>query len=125
VSTDGQLGVMPSSARYKRDIQPLNNRSQGLWQLHPVTFRYQQDPQGQRQYGLIAEEVANIYPELVVRDDKGQIESVQYRELIPLLLNEMQHQHAELTNLKAQDAALQARLERLEATLRSKDLASR
>jgi hypothetical protein len=57
-----------------------------------VTFRYKEDPQGERQYALIAEEVARVYPELVVRGDKGDIESVQYRELIPLMLNEMKHQ---------------------------------
>jgi hypothetical protein len=58
VSSNGHLGVLPSSARYKKDIHSLNNRSQGLWQLRPVTFRYKQDPQGERQYGLIAEQVA-------------------------------------------------------------------
>jgi hypothetical protein len=82
VSRSGRLGVLPSSARFKRDIQPLDERSQGLWQLRPVTFRYKQDPQRERQYGLIAEQVAKVYPELVVRGDKGEIESVQYRELI-------------------------------------------
>jgi len=79
-----------------------------------VTFRYKQDPQSLRQYGLIAEEVAKVYPELVVRGSKGEIESVQYRELIPLMLNKMQQQQAVLTELKAQNAALQSRLERLE-----------
>jgi hypothetical protein len=125
VSSSGQLGIVKSSVRYKKDIQSLNNRSQGLWQLHPVTFRYKQDPQGERQYGLIAEQVAKVYPELVVRGDKGEIESVQYRELIPLMLNEMQRQQAALTALKAQNdvlratlaqpnAVFSARLERLE-----------
>jgi hypothetical protein len=131
VSGSGQLGVRPSSARYKRDIQPLDERSQGLWQLHPVTFRYKQDPSNERQYGLIAEQVAEVYPELVVRGEKGEVESVQYEELIPLMLNEMQHQRDEvqhqqaaLNTLKAQNAALQARLERLEHA-RTKTLASR
>ena len=134
VSSTGRLGVLPSSAHYKKDIQPLNN-SQGLWQLRPVTFRYKQDP-SQRQYGLIAEEVAKVYPELVVRGDKGEVESVQYRELIPLMLNEMQHQQAALAELKTQNqilrsalaqqnAVFMARLERLERTSRAKTLASR
>ena len=135
VSSTGRLGVLPSSARYKKDIQPLDERSQGLWQLHPVTFRYKQDPQGEPQYGLIAEQVAKVYPELVVRGDKGEIESVQYHELIPLMLNEMQHQQAALTELKAQNqmlraalaqqnAVFSARLERLERTS-AKTVASR
>ena len=104
----------------------MGERSQGLHQLRPVTFRYKQDAQGQRQYGLIAEEVARVYPELVVRGAKGEVESVQYHELIPMLLNEVQHQQQELTELKAQNERLQAalvqqnaalavRLERLEA----------
>ena len=63
--------------------------------------------QGERQYGLIAEEAAKVYPELVVRGDKGEIESVQYRELIPLMLNEMQHEHTALAALKAQNQMLQ------------------
>jgi len=121
----GQVGVIPSSARFKRDIHDMADRSQGLMQLRPVTFRYKQDQRGQRQYGLIAEEVAKVYPELVVRGDKGEVESVQYRELIPMLLNELQHQRRALdrlqaenknlrTALVAQNAAMAARMERLE-----------
>ena len=122
--------------------RPLDDRSRGLWELRPVTFRYKQDP-SQRQYGLIAEEVAKVYPELVVHGDKGEIESVQYRELIPLMLNEMQqqraamqHQQAALTAIKAQNQSLRvalaqqnalfaARLERLERASHAKMLASR
>jgi hypothetical protein len=117
VNSAGQLGVLPSSARYKKDIQSLNNRSQGLWQLHPVTFRYKQDPQGERQYGLIAEQVAKVYPELVVRGHKGGIESVQYRELIPLMLNEMQHQQAAMQHQQAALTALKAQNDVLRAAL--------
>ena len=113
VSSSGRLGVLPSSARYKSGIQPLNQLSNKLWQLRPVTFRYKQDPQGERQYGLIAEQVSKVYPELVVRGDKGEIESVQYRELIPLMLNEMQHQQATLSQLKAQNRNQQAALTEL------------
>jgi len=120
--TTGQVGVIPSSARFKRDIHDMGGASTDLMKLRPVTFRYKQDLQGQRQYGLIAEEVAKVYPALVVRGDKGEIESVQYRELIPLMLNEMQHQQAALTALEAQNTALQARLERLES---AKTVASR
>jgi len=99
--------------------------SQGLYRLRPVTFRYKQDPQGQRQYGLIAEDVVKVYPELVTKGADGKVESVQYHELIPMLLNEVQRQQQEIAalkaqaqevaELKAQNAALAARLERLEA----------
>jgi len=136
INSNGQLGVgITSSARYKRDIHEIGEGSQGVYQLRPVTFRYKQDPQGQRQYGLIAEEVAKVYPELVTKGADGKVESVQYHELIPMLLNEVQHQQREIaefraqaqqvvelkaqlqevTELKAQNAALAARLERLEA----------
>jgi len=124
INSAGQLGILPSSARYKRDIQTMGARSQGMHQLRPVTFRYKHDPQGQRQYGLIAEEVAKVYPELVVRGTKGEVESVQYHELIPLLLNEVQHQQQALTTqaqqLSAQSqelAELKAQNERLQAAL--------
>src|SRR5262249_27924818 len=126
INSDGQLGTLPSSARYKRDIQDMREGSQGVYQLRPVTFRYKQDTQGQQQYGLIAEEVAKVYPELVTKGADGKVESVQYHELIPMLLNEVQHQQRQIAELKAQNehfqaallqqtAAMAARLGRLEA----------
>jgi polyhydroxyalkanoate synthesis regulator phasin len=136
----GQLGIQFSSSRYKRDIQPMGAHSRGLLQLRPVIFRYKQDAQGERQYGLIAEEVAKVYPELVTRGATGDVEAVRYHEVIPMLLNEVQHQHRQLAELKAQnvrlqatvvqqqerEAALAARLERLEAAVaRAGALASR
>ena len=139
INGQGQLGTQVSSARYKRDIQAMGERSQGLHQLRPVTFRYKQDAQGQRQYGLIAEEVVKVYPELVTKGADGKVESVQYHELIPMLLNEVQYQQQrlsaqsqELAELKAQNeeqraqnAALAARLERLEeGAVRAATLAS-
>jgi hypothetical protein len=85
--SSGQLGFNLSSARYKHDIHDMGERSRGVFQLRPVTFRYTQDPQGVLRYGLIAEEVAGVYPELVVRGPEGTVEGVQYHGLIPLLLN--------------------------------------
>src|SRR5262249_1769289 len=117
ITSRGQLGILTASARYKRDIQDMRERSQGLYQLRPVTFRYKQDPQGPRQYGLIAEDVAKVYPELVVRGAKGEVESVQYHELIPMLLNEVQHQQQEIVELKAQNERLQAALVQQTAAL--------
>jgi hypothetical protein len=136
----GKLGIQLSSSRYKRDIQPMGAHSRGLLQLRPVIFRYKQDAQAERQYGLIAEEVAKVYPELVTRGATGDVEAVRYHEVIPMLLNEVQHQHRQLAELKAQnvrlqatavqqqerEAALAARLERLEAAVaRAGALASR
>jgi hypothetical protein len=70
VTVDGnrQLGVLPSSARYKRDIHDMGGASAGLMKLRPVSFRYKDDPSGTLQYGLVAEEVARVYPELVVME---------------------------------------------------------
>ena len=75
---------------------PPGTSSRGVYQLRPVSFRYKQDPQGVKQYGLVAEEVAGVYPELVIKGEKGEIEGVQYQGLIPLLVNEVQHQQQEL-----------------------------
>ncbi len=74
INAAGQLGTLVSSARYKQDIQPLGDQSQKMHQLRPVRFHYKQLPQGPVQYGLIAEEVAKVYPELVTRNAKGEIE---------------------------------------------------
>jgi hypothetical protein len=116
-TSTGQLGTMPSSARYKRDIQTMGTRSQGLLQLRPVTFRYKEDVQGERQYGLIAEEVAKVYPELVTHGADGEVESVRYHALIPMLLNEIQRQQQELAGQAWQLAELQAQHARLQAVV--------
>ena len=97
----------------------FGGRSLALLQLHPVTIRHKQNPLRTREYGLVAEEVAKVFPEVVTRGPGGAVESVQYDELIPMLLNELQR-------MKAQNAALAARLARLEeAVPRSASLASR
>ena len=95
VSSTGQLGMMVSSARYKREIHDMDAASSNLMKLRPVTFRYKDDPQGIKQYGLVAEEVARVYPELVSYDH-GKVESVHYLTLTAMLLNELQKQALEL-----------------------------
>jgi hypothetical protein len=97
VSSTGQLGVTVSSERYKTAIAPMGANSQKLQELRPVTFHLKTDPKGALQYGLIAEEVAQVYPDLVIRDQTGRIDGVRYDELAPMLLNEMQQQHAQMT----------------------------
>ncbi len=100
VRSTGQLGVVASSDRYKQDIAPLTGASQKLRQLRPVSYRYTAEPDATH-YGLIAEEVEKVMPELVVRDEEGRPESVQYLELIPLLLQERQELQAELARQRA------------------------
>jgi len=102
VTNTGQLGIPVSSARYKRDIHDMDNASSGLMKLRPVTFRYKQDPQAQRQYGLIAEEVARVYPELISYGADGKVITVHYHELVPMLLNELQKKAAQNRRLSAQ-----------------------
>jgi hypothetical protein len=92
----GQLGTVQSSARYKEGVREMADTSGGLMRLRPVVFHYKQamiDGSKPAQYGLIAEEVAKVYPELVVFGKNGEVESVQYQELPAMLLNEVQKQH--------------------------------
>jgi len=113
VTATGQLGVLGSSERFKTDIAPMPELSDRLQQLRPVTFHYKTDRKRVQQYGLIAEEVEKVYPELVVRDQTGAIQGVRYEELAPMLLNEMQKQQrinaaqaGEIRELKGQVAEL-------------------
>jgi trimeric autotransporter adhesin len=110
VNSSGQLGVVVSSERFKTDIAPMESNTAKLEQLRPVTFKLKTDAKGTRQYGLIAEEVAKVYPELVIRDEKGRIDGVRYDELAPMLLNEMKQQAAEIRDLKKMLVEMQANL---------------
>jgi hypothetical protein len=102
VSSSGRLGVLASSERYKTSVAPMGARTDNLLQLRPVTFHLKSEPQGPLQYGLIAEQVAQIYPELVIRDDAGKIQGVRYDALAPMLLNEVQQQKAQLSEQGAE-----------------------
>ena len=120
VSSSGQLGVVLSSRRYKQDIEDMREASSGLMRLRPVTFRYRKpyaDGSSPILYGLIAEEVAEVYPDLVARSVDGQIESVRYQLLDPMLLNELQKQHVTIQTQKEQIRSLEDRLARIEAAL--------
>ncbi|HSY96635.1 MAG TPA: tail fiber domain-containing protein [Steroidobacteraceae bacterium] len=113
VTTTGRLGVLASSERYKTAIAPMASDSAKLQRLRPVTFHLKTEPKGALQYGLIAEEVDKVYPDLVIRNDAGRIEGVRYEELAPILLAEVQQQHkklvaqaSELSDLRQQFAEL-------------------
>ena len=113
VDANGQLGTSRSSIRYKEDVHSMGDASNPLMNLRPVTFRYKEaEPDGGKpiQYGLIAEEVEKVMPDLVIYNDKGTPESVAYEILPSLLLNEYQKQGREL-------AAAKARLEAMEAEM--------
>jgi hypothetical protein len=110
ITASGQLGVLASSERYKTAITTMIPNSIKLQMLRPVTFHLKTEPEGTMQYGLIAEEVNQIYPELVIRNDQGGVEGVRYDELAPILLEEVQQQQRRLVdqnhNLAAQAAQL-------------------
>jgi hypothetical protein len=121
VNSSGQLGVVVSSERFKTDIAPIGPDSAKLEALRPVKFHLKTDPNGAVQYGLIAEEVAKVYPELVIRDENGRIDGVRYDELAPMLLNEMQEQRkvvaARAASQDAKIAQLQEQLSGIQAAL--------
>jgi len=122
VDPNGQLGTAISSRRVKDDIRAMEEASGGLFKLRPVTFRYKAEPAtGPRplEYGLIAEEVAEIYPELVVLDKDGQPAGVRYHVLPAMLLNEVQKQHAQLREQTARLDAQQREIDELRAQVRT------
>ena len=106
IDTNGQLGTVSSSLRFKRDVADMGGASSRLMELRPVTFHYKTQPDGPLQYGLIAEEVEQVMPELVVRDATGQVETVAYHELPAMLLNELQKQQATIQAQQTQIEAL-------------------
>jgi len=114
-TTTGQLGISGiSSARYKREIEPMGLRSAGVLQLRPVTFAYQQDAPGVVRYGLVAEEVQGVYPELVTHTVTGELLAVRYQELIPMLVNELQREHQQVATLRQELAELRSLVRQLQ-----------
>ena len=107
VNAMGKLGVAASSARFKDDIKPIDKASEAIHALKPVTFRYKKevDPEGIPQFGLVAEEVEKVNPDLVVKDAEGKVYTVRYDAVNAMLLNEFLKEHV---------------TSRLEATPRSK-----
>ena len=107
-----------SSARFKHDIRDLGEASSNLMNLRPVSFRYNFDPAETVQYGLVAEEVAKIYPELVAYDSDGKALTVRYAMLGAMLLNELQKQVRESDRQARQIERLTERLADLEISKR-------
>jgi hypothetical protein len=113
VNASGQLGTMSSSRRVKDHIADMGEASSALMELRPVTFYYRADhnPQGRTlQYGLVAEEVADVLPGLVGRSGAGRVETVYYQFLAPMLLNEVQKQQRQI---EAQAAVASGQRERI------------
>ncbi len=110
VSSNGQLGVGVSSARFKTEIKPMDKVSEAILALKPVTFRYKQemDPKAMLRFGLVAEEVAEVNPDLVGRDAKGQVQTVHYEAVNAMLLNEFLKEHKKVEEQQATIAALES-----------------
>jgi len=117
--TTGLLGHATSSRRYKEAIKPMDNSSQALFALKPVTFRYKKeiDPSQSLEYGLVAEEVAQVDPSLAIRDKNGQIDSVRYNAINAMLLNEFLKEHRKNEEQEARMARQQKQIEALTAGL--------
>ena len=111
-TTTGQLGTAPpsSSRRFKKEMKPMDKASEAIMALKPVTFHYKSDKTGTPQFGLIAEEVAEVNPDLVVRDENGEIYTVRYDAVNAMLLNEFLKEHwafvKEQRKVEAQEATI-------------------
>ncbi len=103
INSNGQLGTQPpaSAQRFKKQIKPMDAASERILALKPVTFQYKTDASGTPQFGLIAEEVAAVNPDLVVRDGNGEIYTVRYDAVNAMLLNEFLKEHNKVQKLEA------------------------
>ena len=110
VGAGGKLGFQASSRRYKDDIKPMEKASEALFALKPVSFRYKQeiDPARSPDFGLIAEDVATVNPDLVARDEQGNIVTVRYQAVNAMLLNEFLKEHKKVEEQQASIAELKS-----------------
>jgi len=120
VNTAGQLGVRASSGRFKEAISSMDKASEAILALRPVSFRYKKelDPKGVPQFGLVAEEVAKVDPDLVVADDQGKPFTVRYDEINAMLLNEFLKEHRKVETQDKKVQQLETTVARLEAALK-------
>ena len=123
IDVNNRLGTVVSSKRFKEDIQQMGTVSEALFALKPVSFHYKKqiDPAGKSQFGLVAEDVEKVNPDLVVRDKEGNAYSVRYDQVNAMLLNEflkehrkVQEQDATITLLKSNDATQEAKISDLQ-----------
>jgi Chaperone of endosialidase len=118
IDSSGHLGTVQSSARFKDDIKPMDQASEAVLKLKPVTFRYKEelDPDGIPQFGLIAEEVEKINPDLVVRDEEGKVTTVRYEAVNAMLLNEFLKEHRKVEEQRQEfEAKLAQQQKQIEA----------
>jgi trimeric autotransporter adhesin len=119
ITSNNKLGTITSSKRFKEDIKPMGDTSETLFALNPVTFRYKKeiDPAGTSQFGLVAEDVEKMNPDLVVRDKEGKPYSVRYDQVNAMLLNEFLKEHRKVERLEATVLEQQKQIKALAAGL--------
>ena len=119
VNDVGQLGTITSSRRFKDDVKPMDKASEVILALKPVTFCYKKeiDPAGRSQFGLVAEQVADVSPDLVVCDKEGKPYTVRYDQVNAMLLNEFLKEHHTVQQLKSTSAKQDVVITQLEATV--------
>jgi len=112
INSNGKLGVAPSSARFKQDIQSMDKASEAILGLKPVTFRYKKEVDADRtpQFGLVAEDVEKVIPDLVVRDADGKAYTVRYEAVNAMLLNEFLKEHRQVQEQQKEIDALRSEL---------------
>jgi hypothetical protein len=115
IGSNGQLGTVSSSERFKEAIKPIDKASEAILSLKPVTFRYKHelDPDGIPQFGLVAEQVEKVNPDLVARDAEGKVYTVRYEAVNAMLLNEFLKAHQKLEQQQATIAKQQKQIEAL------------
>jgi trimeric autotransporter adhesin len=118
IDSAGQLGTASSSRRFKQEIKPMDKASEAVLALKPVTFHYKSDKADTPQFGLIAEEVAKVNPDLVVRDKNGEMYTVRYDAVNAMLLNEFLKEHRKVEEQEKTIAQLQSGMTALLATVR-------
>jgi hypothetical protein len=119
VNGDGQLGVAPSSERFKVEIKPMDKASEVILAFKPVTFRYKRelDPKGIPQFGLIAEDVVKVNPDLVSRDAQGKVYTVRYEAVNAMLLNEFLKEHRKMQQQEETITQVKSTMAKQEATI--------
>jgi len=119
IDTNGHLGTVVSSERFKEQIKPMDKASEAILALKPVTFRYKHelDPDGIPQFGLVAEEVEKVNPDLVARDAEGKVNTVRYEAVNAMLLNEFLKEHRKVQEQEATITQLKSSAAKQEATI--------
>src|SRR5205823_13551525 len=123
INSSGRLGTLTSSARFKQDIHSMDKASEAILKLKPVTFHYKQelDPDGIPQFGLVAEDVEKVNPDLVARDEQGNPYTVRYEAVNAMLLNEFLKEHCRVEEQEATITQLERGMETVVARLKEQE----